>query len=318
MRGVIHSAAWVSLGLDPREESCDVNIQATQDLLADCRAAGVQRLVFTSSLHTLAAGTPEAPADEHSPWNLHRVETPYSRSKREAERIVRESCDSSLETVVICPGMVVGGEAPRPTSTRLLIWLARTPVAVVPGGGIPIIDARILAQVHRLALTLGEPGHRYAIVGQYLSYPEQAALVAAITGRPWRVFVLPDPAEGPLIRAFQMLMPWLGPFWPDASAPAIIAGFLRLHVSGARADHLFGLCHPQPIESFRLALEDARRRGFIRSSASPMKYLREKTRQPNFDRNDCPQSGDKGQFEQGPSIRTQAITDSDRKAKPRR
>ena len=49
----------------------------------------------------------------------------------------------------------------------------------------------------------------------------------------------------------------------ELSGASIAGGFLRLHVSGHRADHGFGLTHPPPLESIRAALIDARDAGHI-------------------------------------------------------
>src|SRR4051794_33772798 len=70
VRGVVHSAGWVSLGSDPRGESRAVNVGATRALLDEGRAAGIDRFVYTSTLWTVAAGTAGGPADEESAWNL--------------------------------------------------------------------------------------------------------------------------------------------------------------------------------------------------------------------------------------------------------
>jgi len=263
VRGVIHTAGWVSLGPDPQGLSRRVNVEATAALLAAARSAGVERFVFTSTIHTLAAGTAENPADESTAWNLECVESPYGRSKREAERLVLDAAEAGFGTVAFCPGMLVGPRDPTPTSTRLLIRMARARVAILPNGGIPILDARIAALAHRRALTLGEPGARYALVGPYLSYPDQARLVARITGRPWRIIVPPDRLGPMSVATARRFEPILAAWSPDLSAAAVAGGFLKLHVRGDRADRLFGLTHPEPIESIRLALLDARRRGRI-------------------------------------------------------
>ncbi len=90
-RGVIHTASWVSLGPDRQGISRAINVDATRDLLEDAAAMGVERFVYTSSLYTLATGTREQPADEFQPWNLHCVDSAYARTKREAERCVRDA-----------------------------------------------------------------------------------------------------------------------------------------------------------------------------------------------------------------------------------
>jgi dihydroflavonol-4-reductase len=249
VRGVIHAAGWVSLGPDRRGISHAVNVELTRLLLAEAMAARVERFVYTSSLYTLAAGTPDQPADEFSAWNLQRVDSPYTRTKRAAERLVLESEPSRLSTIAICPGMVLGTRDPKPTSTTIVRALARATVAVVPRGGIPIVDAGLLAVVHRRALIGGGHGQRYAVVGPYLSYYDLARLVASITGRPRWLVPLSDRLEPIVTRSAGWLAPLGRPWWPELSRQLTAGGFLRLHVGGDRADACFGLVHPPAVES---------------------------------------------------------------------
>jgi dihydroflavonol-4-reductase len=253
VRAVIHAAGWVSLGRDPYGLSRAINVDATCGLLDDAQRAGVERFVVSSTIHTLAAGRPTTPADETSPWNLQCVDSPYSRSKREVEAHVRQANRGTFTTIVLCLGMVIGPRDPKPTSTRLLHTLARSRVAFLPRGGIPIVDATVVAQAHRRALTGGQPGERYAVVGPYLSYPELARLVAKVAGRPHVIIHLPGGFEWPL-RAAASLFDYLNP-GAELSGTTIGGGFLCLHVSGKRGDACFGLEHPPPLDSVRSALD---------------------------------------------------------------
>lgn len=255
VRGVIHTAAWVSLGRDRQGVSRAVNVDATRRLLDDARAAGAERFVLTSTLHTLAAGTPEAPADEDAAWNLACVESPYSRTKREAEDLVRSAGGDGFTTIVLCPGMVLGPRDLKPTSTLLVRTMAKHRVVFTPGGGIPIVDASVVALAHRRALILGESGTRYAIVGEYLSYPDLARLTAEVAGRPRMILGVPDLMERPMTAAADVLTR-LG-LTLELSGPTVAGGFLRLHVTGERADRCFGLVHPPAVESIRSALDSA-------------------------------------------------------------
>jgi dihydroflavonol-4-reductase len=251
-RAVIHAASWVSLGRDPGALSQAINVEATRSLLDDAKRAGVARFVLTSSLHTLAAGTVANPADETTAWNLGSVDSPYCRSKREAEHLVRQASQDAFATIVLCPGMVVGPRDPKPTSTRLLHVLARSRIVFLPGGGIPIVDANVVAQAHRMALTRGEPGERYAVVGPYLSYAELAGLVRQITGRPQVILPVLDMFERPL-QGLADLLDRLG-LGSELSGTTVAGGFLRLHVSGNRADLCFRLEHPAADKTIRSSL----------------------------------------------------------------
>jgi dihydroflavonol-4-reductase len=255
-RGVIHTASWVCLGLDPHHTSQAINVEATTSLLAEAARSGVERFVYTSTLYTLAAGTPDEPADESTAWNLQRVESPYTRTKREAERRVLEASDSGLSTMAICPGMVMGSRDHKPTSTMIVRSLAGYRTVVLPPGGIPIVDAQVLATAHRRALVAGGRGTRYAVVGSYLSYPELAVVVASVAGRPRRVVALADRWEPVLARAAEWTAPLVRRWIPDLSRQLIAGGFLRLHVDGRRADVCFGLKHPPAAESIAASLRD--------------------------------------------------------------
>jgi dihydroflavonol-4-reductase len=249
VRGVIHTAGWVSLGPDYGGISHSVNVEVTQRLLTEAKAAGVERFVYTSTLYTLAAGTPEQSADESSAWNLHRIDSSYIRTKRQAERMVLEASGTGFTTIALCPGMVLGPRDPKPTSTQIIRAYSNTMVAIAPAGGIPIVDSRLLALAHRRALVAGGAGQRYAVVGPYLSYRELARLVTSITGRPRWVVPLPDHLEPLIVRAAGWFGPIVRRWWPDISPQLAAAGFLGLHLSGDRANASFGLEHPSARET---------------------------------------------------------------------
>jgi dihydroflavonol-4-reductase len=261
VRGVVHVGGWVSLGTDRSGVSRRVNVDATRDLIDRAEDAGIERFVYTSTLWTTASGTPERPADESSAWNLDAIRSSYSETKREAERLVLDRNGSGMRTTVICPGMVVGPGDRRPSSTGLLLSMARSPVVTVPRGGIPLVDVRVLAEAHRRALESGTPGSRYIVVGPYLSYPEMARLVSRVARRPRRVVVVPDWCE-PLLRKLAAFTDRVASGrLSNVSGAAVAGGFLKLIVSGSRADAEFGLRHPPPIRSIYEALEDHRRSG---------------------------------------------------------
>ncbi len=142
VRGVIHTAGWVSLGPDSKGISQRVNVEVTGQLLDEAKGAGAERFVYTSTLYTLAAGTPELSADESSQWNLERIDSSYVRTKREAERMVLDASGDAFTTIALCPGMVLGPRDPKPTSTQIVKAYSKTTVAIAPGGGIPIVDSR--------------------------------------------------------------------------------------------------------------------------------------------------------------------------------
>ncbi len=159
-----------------------------------------------------------------------------------------------FSTIALCPGMVLGPRDTKPTSTKIVRELSRALVAPLPGGGIPIVDACLLAVAHRRAVVAGGAGRRYAVVGPYLSYRDMAALVSSITGHPRWVLPLPDRLERLVSSPVEWVAPWVRRAWPDLSRQLVAGGFLGLHVSGERANVCFGLVHPPAIDSISRSL----------------------------------------------------------------
>jgi dihydroflavonol-4-reductase len=221
MRGVIHAASRVHLGYDPGRLCQAINVEVTRALLDEAGKAGVERFVYTSTLHTLAMGTADQPADENTPWNLEQVDSPYAETKRAAEQLVLQASSHRLSTIALCPGMVVGPRDLKPTSTSVLLLMA----------------------------------------GPYLDYREMARLVARISGRPRRILTLPNILEKPSAILAGIIDRIMAGRRIDVSSAAVAGGFVPLHVSGRRADSTFGLNHPPAIVSIYDALEAARRSG---------------------------------------------------------
>jgi nucleoside-diphosphate-sugar epimerase len=175
---VIHSAAVVTFRVSEAVRQREVNVQGTRNIVEAARAAGVRRLVYTSSVAAL--GRPNGrDADETTRYDWP-VGLSYNETKRDAEEIVRQARD--LETISLNPAMVVGpGERYRHTLPlfRLAKWgLLR----VVPEGGATLCDVRDVAAAHVAALGRGRSGERYVLGGPHLSFAELAGELAAATG----------------------------------------------------------------------------------------------------------------------------------------
>ena len=112
-------------GTRPRGLSRAINVDATRGLLDDAQRAGVERFVLTSTLHTLAAGTSASPADEDSAWNLECVDSPYARSKREAEALVRQASQAGSRRSSSAPAWCSAhATRSRPRPACFMCWLA--------------------------------------------------------------------------------------------------------------------------------------------------------------------------------------------------
>jgi len=172
--GLVHLAGISGTMLrrgDPGDELRRVNVDGTHALFAAARAAGVRRGVLVTSMWTVLR--PELAAT-----------SPYVRSRVESEQAALDASGASMATVILCPAFVVGAGDRGPNLPGAIVRdLSRGKMRVVPPGGSTWIAADDVARAVRAALERGEPGRRYPLGAEYLSYRDLGAAVAGMTGR---------------------------------------------------------------------------------------------------------------------------------------
>ena len=103
---VFHVAAKAGVW-GPRTEYLAINLQGTENVLAACRKAGVERLVYTSTPSVVFDRQSLEGADERTPYT-RRPLCAYAASKIEAERAVLQADSARLRTIAIRPHLVWG------------------------------------------------------------------------------------------------------------------------------------------------------------------------------------------------------------------
>jgi dihydroflavonol-4-reductase len=185
---VVHVAALYSYDA-PAAEMEAVNVGGTENVIAACRAAGVRRLVHTSSAGTCGPVPGRAATEEDGPpaWELR---VPYKRTKVEAERLVLAAVADGLEALCVNPTTPIGegDDAPTPTGRMVRAVAQGRYPATLRSAGLNLVDVRDVARGHVLALDRGRPGERYLLGGVNLTLAEVFALLArAADRRPPRV-----------------------------------------------------------------------------------------------------------------------------------
>jgi len=180
---VVHVAALYSYDA-PEAELEAVNVEGTRNVIAACRAAGVRRLVHTSSAGTCGPVPGRAATEEDGPpaWELA---VPYKRTKLEAERLVLAAASDGLEALCVNPTTPIGegDDAPTPTGRMVRGVASGRYRATLRSGGLNLVDVHDVARGHVLALERGRPGERYLLGGVDLTLAEVFALIARAAGR---------------------------------------------------------------------------------------------------------------------------------------
>ncbi len=165
------------------------NVDGTRNVLRACAAAGVRRLVHTSSAVTI--GEPKGAVGDESTPHRGRYLSHYERSKHHAERVVLGE-KTPVEVVCVNPSSVqgpgrVGGTA------KIILGVLRGRLGVLIESDVSLVDIDDCARGHLLAAVDGISGSRYILSGYTASVSAAVQLAAESLGRAVSVRMLPVP-----------------------------------------------------------------------------------------------------------------------------
>lgn len=250
---VYHVAADYRLWVPKPAEIYHANVDGTRAILGAAQAAGVQRVVYTSSVATLGIPGDGTPGDEDTPVTLADMIGHYKRSKFMAEEVAHEFAQNGLNIVIVNPSTPIGPRDIKPTPTGRIVLDAaagRMPAYVDTGLNIAHVDD--VAAGHWLAYQHGRRGERYILGGTDLSLREILVEIADIVGaKPPRVR-LPHGLVLPIAYAAETWARLTG-LKPIATVEEVRMSKKRMYFSYARAQRELGYA-PRPA---RAALEDA-------------------------------------------------------------
>lgn len=182
---LFHVAADYRLWVPEPESIYRVNVEGTRELMLRAADAGVERIVYTSSVATLGLRADGGPADEQTPVALADMIGHYKRSKflaeREVEGLVRER---GLPIVTVNPSTPIGPRDLKPTPTgRMIVEAAEGRMPAFVDTGLNVAHVDDVAEGHLLALDRGRVGERYILGGEDMTLAAILAAIAEKVGR---------------------------------------------------------------------------------------------------------------------------------------
>jgi len=181
---LFHVAADYRLGARDPQQLYRTNVEGTRAILAAARAAGVRRIVYTSSVATVGIPKDGTPGEEQTPVALENMIGHYKRSKFLAEEVARAAARGGASVVIVNPSTPVGPGDVKPTPTGQLVLDAaagRMPAYVDTGLNIVHVDD--VAAGHLLAYERGRPGERYILGGEDMTLRQILAQISTLVGR---------------------------------------------------------------------------------------------------------------------------------------
>jgi dihydroflavonol-4-reductase len=185
IRFVFHVAADYRLWARHPQDIVRTNVEGTRALMEAALAAGVERIVYTSSVATLKARPDGAPSDETAPLEAASAVGAYKYSKVVAERLVETLvAERNLPAVIVNPSTPIGPRDVRPTPTgRIIVEAAAGRMPAYVDTGLNLVHVDDVAAGHLLALEKGRVGERYILGGQDVLLGDMLREIARQIGR---------------------------------------------------------------------------------------------------------------------------------------
>lgn len=188
---LFHVAADYRLWVPDPATMYEINVAGTRSLLQAALAAGVERVVYTSTVGALGNPGNGTPGTEDTPVTLADMVGHYKRSKFLAEQVAMEYAARGLSLVIVNPSTPVGPWDSRPTPTgQMIVDFLNGKVPAFLDSGLNLIHVRDVAAGHLLAEERGRSGEKYILGHANLTLSEIFAKLAVLSERPaprWRL-----------------------------------------------------------------------------------------------------------------------------------
>jgi dihydroflavonol-4-reductase len=265
MRYVVHAAADYRLWARHPDAIMRPNVEGTRRVMEAAISAGVERVVYTSSVATLAQRADGHAAAETLPLSETAAVGAYKRSKVVAERLVERMIGrDALPAVIVHPSAPIGPRDIRPTPTgRVIVAAASGRMPAFVDTGLNLVHVDDVASGHVAALARGKVGEHYILGGENVLLAQMLRAIALIVGRrpPW--LRLPRAPLYPLAAAAEMIAAATGRE-PLLTLDGLRMSRQRMFFSSAKAERELGFRARPYAEGLRDAVSWFRAAGYLR------------------------------------------------------
>jgi dihydroflavonol-4-reductase len=184
VKRVFHVAADYRLWAKRKQDIYDSNVGGTKNLLEAAKRAGIEQLIYTSTVATIAVDRPQHP-NEFTDAKLEEMVGHYKRSKWMAEQEVLNAAKAGLPVIVAMPTTPVGPWDWKPTPTgKIILDFLNGKVPGYVETGLNFVGVEECAAGHLLVAEKGKVGERYLLGGENLTLKQMLDTLSKITGLP--------------------------------------------------------------------------------------------------------------------------------------
>jgi len=181
---VFHVAADYRLWSRNPQDLYASNVQGTRHMLDAAESAGVERVVYTSTVGCIGM-PPGREGDEETPVSINDMTGHYKRSKWLAEQIALEKARAGLPVVIVNPTAPIGDHDWKPTPTgKIIVDFLRNKLPAFVDTGLNLVDVRDTALGHLLAAEHGTTGERYILGCENVTLKDILQRLGTLAGKP--------------------------------------------------------------------------------------------------------------------------------------
>ena len=260
---VLHVAADYRLWIRDPDAMYRANVDGTRDLLKLAREAGVRRVVYTSSVATMAFRKDGIVVNEDTPVTINDMVGHYKRSKFLAEQQAMAAAQDGQQVMILNPTTPIGPNDAKPTPTgRIFVDFLNRKFPAYVDTGLNLVDVAEVARTHVAALTVGKPGRRYILGGENLTLKQILDKMSAITGIPSPTTKIPFAIAATYAFFEEMITGRIRGKEPRATLEEVRMGRKKMFASSARAQQELGFRIVPVYPPMRAAIEWFRANGY--------------------------------------------------------
>lgn len=183
---VFHVAADYRLWTRHPEEIYETNVAGTRNLFQAAHRVGVERIVYTSTVATIAIPSHGAALpSEETAARLEQMIGHYKRSKYLAEVEAKKAAADGVPVVIVNPTAPVGPGDWKPTPTgKIIVDFLNGKMPAYVDTGLNVVAVEDVAAGHLLAAKRGRIGERYILGNRNMTLKQILDALAVITGHP--------------------------------------------------------------------------------------------------------------------------------------
>ena len=192
---LFHLAAIYKFWSEDPREIYEVNIRGSNYMLMVAREAGIEKIVYTSSMAAIGIEPGKQPGNEGTPFNMFKHKIDYILTKYISEMNALDMARFDLPVIVVNPTVPLGPGDITPTpSGKIIVDVVNGKFPGYIDAGVMISDVRDVARGHVLAAQKGKIGEKYIFGRENVSLKKLVDTVARVAGVKIRLVKLPKTA----------------------------------------------------------------------------------------------------------------------------